>query len=92
MDDSNKWLVCVDCGRQFLWDAGEQAWYRAKKLKHPPTHCKSCRVHKREVRLSTVREYSKVNCANCGAPTYVPFIPLGIKPVYCRMCLASART
>lgn len=89
MDYSNKWLSCADCGRQFLWDAGEQAWYHEKKLENPPRHCKRCRVHRRHLRLDVPREYSKVSCERCGSPTYVPFVPLGTKPVYCRMCLTS---
>ena len=89
MSYSNKWLVCADCGREFLWDAGEQAWYHEKKLANPPRHCKACRVHRRHLRLDVPREYSKVSCERCGSPTYVPFVPLGTKPVYCRMCLSS---
>ncbi len=44
---ADKWLVCNDCGRQFLWDAGEQAWYRLKKFFNQPKRCKNCRDRKR---------------------------------------------
>jgi len=89
MDFSDKWLVCVDCGRQFLWDVGEQAWYHEKRLEHQPRHCKPCRERRRDERLHELRQYAKVSCERCGAPTYVPFMPQGIKPIYCRMCLSA---
>jgi CxxC-x17-CxxC domain-containing protein len=88
MNYSDMWLVCADCSRQFLWDAGEQAWFHERKLVNQPRHCKSCRNRRRDVRLHQPREYSKANCERCGSPTYVPFVPLGIKPIYCRMCLS----
>lgn len=89
MDYADKWLVCADCGRQFLWDAGEQAWYQGKNLANEPKHCKSCRDRRRDERLHQPRQYSKVSCERCGTPTFVPFVPQGIKPIYCRMCLTS---
>ncbi len=88
----DQWLICADCGREFLWDAGEQSWYLSKKLGNAPRHCKACRERRRDERLHQPRQYSKVNCDNCGSPVYVPFVPRGIKPVYCRPCLDSQRT
>lgn len=88
---TDKWLVCVDCGRRFLWDAGEQSWYFEKNLEHEPKRCKKCRERKRDERLHEPRKYSKVSCDNCGNTAYVPFVPLGIKPVYCRMCFTNLR-
>jgi len=32
------------------------------------------------------REMHKVNCAECGKETEVPFKPDGTRPVYCRDC------
>ena len=87
MGYSDKWLVCADCGKQFMWDAGEQAWFRGKKLENEPRHCKACRDQRRDDRMHHLRHYSKVNCERCGSITYVPFVPLGIKPIYCRTCL-----
>ena len=87
MNYSDKWLVCADCGRQFLWDAGEQAWYRSKHLENQPRRCKRCRDHRRDARMNELRHYSKVSCERCGAPTFVPFVPMGFKPIYCRSCM-----
>lgn len=36
-------LKCVDCGEEFLFTAGEQAFYRQHGLAHAPNRCKSCR-------------------------------------------------
>ncbi|NJN19427.1 MAG: zinc-binding protein [Oscillochloris sp.] len=33
----------------------------------------------------------KVNCANCGQETTVPFVPRGTKPVYCSTCFEERR-
>jgi CxxC-x17-CxxC domain-containing protein len=92
MDYADKWLVCADCGRQFMWDAGEQAWFQGKKLANEPRHCKPCRDLRRDARMHQPRQYSKVSCERCGNPTYVPFVPQGIKPVYCRACLGRVQS
>src|SRR2546426_9964690 len=36
-------IKCVDCGEEFLFTVGEQAFYREKGLTHAPTRCKRCR-------------------------------------------------
>ncbi len=87
----DQWLVCADCGKQFLWDVGEQVWFASKKLTHPPTHCKVCRDRRRDERHQQPRQFSKVNCERCGSETYVPFVPQGTKPIYCRMCFNQER-
>ena len=38
-------IKCVDCGEEFLFTAGEQAFYREHNLTHAPTRCKSCRAN-----------------------------------------------
>jgi CxxC-x17-CxxC domain-containing protein len=91
MNFTDKWLICVDCGRQFLWDAGEQAWFSSKHLANQPKRCKACRGKRRDERLHQPSPSAQVVCAQCGAPTYIPFEPRGTKPVYCRMCLTSLR-
>ncbi len=89
MNYSDKWLTCADCGRQFLWDAGEQAGYRGRNLANQPKHCKCCRDRRRDVRLQEPRQFSKVSCDRCGTSTFVPFVPLGTKPIYCRACMTK---
>jgi CxxC-x17-CxxC domain-containing protein len=89
MKYADKWFVCVDCGRQFMWDAGEQAWFEDKHLMNPPKRCKGCRDRRRDEQLHQPRQYFKVRCDSCGTEAFVPFVPQGIKPVYCRSCLTA---
>ncbi len=91
MTTNDKVLVCVECGRNFLWDVGEQVWYQSKGLSNVPKRCKCCRDKRREAQLHQPRQYLTVSCASCGAPAYIPFVPRGIKPVYCRSCLTAVR-
>ena len=34
----------------------------------------------------------EAKCSACGVPVFVPFIPDGIRPVYCKKCLKTARS
>ncbi len=36
-------LTCVDCGNEFTWSEGEQAYFRDKGLMSEPKRCKDCR-------------------------------------------------
>jgi len=36
-------LVCRDCGREFVFTAGEQEFYASKGLTNDPVRCPSCR-------------------------------------------------
>ncbi len=33
----------------------------------------------------------EAKCSNCGATIFVPFVPDGVRPVYCKKCLKKAR-
>ena len=35
----DKTLVCKDCGNEFVFTAGEQAFYAEKGFKNEPTRC-----------------------------------------------------
>lgn len=39
----DKTLVCKDCGAEFVFTAGEQAFYAEKGFQNEPVRCKSCR-------------------------------------------------
>jgi CxxC-x17-CxxC domain-containing protein len=39
----DKSMTCSDCGTEFVFTAGEQAFFEERGLTHPPTRCKSCR-------------------------------------------------
>ena len=43
---SDQQIECVECGRTFVWSAGEQRFY-AERGFQPPKHCPDCRAHRR---------------------------------------------
>ena len=46
-DDLNDQVrVCVDCGIEYVWSAGEQEHWRQRNLV-PPKRCKPCRTRRR---------------------------------------------
>lgn len=45
----DKTLKCADCGKEFTFTAGEQAFYAEKGL-HEPKHCPDCRKARKEAR------------------------------------------
>ncbi len=104
-DGGDQRIKCVDCGEEFLFTAGEQAFYASKGLTNAPTRCKACRdlrKHRRgdgpgapaadaRPRRSAAREMHTAVCADCGAETQVPFAPVSSRPVYCRDCYEARR-
>ena len=97
----DKTILCIDCGKNFVWTSGEQAFFRDKQLQNPPKRCKECKQAKNErlaaiaaAQASGVRQRIEVavNCAKCGETTTVPFYPSQGRPVYCRSCFLAGRT
>ena len=43
MLEGDKVLKCRDCGEEFTFTAGEQAFYRERGFQHEPTRCRTCR-------------------------------------------------
>jgi len=93
-------LTCVDCGRQFVFSAGEQRFYEQKGFQNKPNRCPDCRAARKAMRASgqngggggggqRTREMFTATCSSCGGVAEVPFNPRGDKPVYCRDCFAS---
>lgn len=96
---SDRILTCRDCGQDFTFTAGEQAFYASRGLTNDPGRCPSCRAARRSggggmsaprPRQST-GEYYETTCADCGRPTSVPFIPREDRPVYCSDCFQMHR-
>jgi CxxC-x17-CxxC domain-containing protein len=96
-------IKCVDCGEEFLFTAGEQAFYREHNLTHAPTRCKRCRSNRKGARGAEgapaarpaegarARELHPAVCSQCGSETQVPFLPAPGRPIYCRNCYPSHR-
>lgn len=45
-------IVCLDCGQEFTFTAGEQAFYKEKGLQNKPKRCPSCRMRRKQQRMS----------------------------------------
>ncbi len=97
----DKTLRCRECGRDFVFTAGEQEFYQLKGLLNEPARCPECRSARKTQRMSQdggrgsesrpAREMHPAVCAECGAQTLVPFLPRGDKPVYCSSCFDRVR-
>lgn len=59
MEFEDKTLVCQDCGNEFVFTAGEQAFYKEKGLDNEPKRCKECRNKRKTAR--TNRQENKEN-------------------------------
>ncbi len=90
----DKTLTCRDCGAQFVFTAGEQEFYAERGFQNEPSRCKACRDARKAARNNASgepREMFETVCAECGAPTRVPFIPKSDRPIYCSACFAARR-
>jgi CxxC-x17-CxxC domain-containing protein len=98
----DKALRCRECGRDFVFTAGEQEFYQLKGLMNEPARCPECRSARKASRSAgsagaggtssrPPREMHPAVCAECGAQTMVPFLPRGDKPVYCSTCFDRVR-
>lgn len=47
---ADKTLVCKDCGAEFVFTEGEQAFYAEKGFDNEPTRCKECRIARKNQR------------------------------------------
>jgi len=92
MEHQDKTLKCRDCGRDYIFTAGEQDFYAEKGFENEPARCPECRASKKRERNfggrggGGSRQLHEVTCAECGAATQVPFLPREGRPVYCREC------
>ena len=79
MEFQDKTLKCKDCGNDFIFSAGEQAFYQEKGFENEPVRCRDCRDKRRRQRDGVAQE------------TQVPFQPKDDRPVYCRDCFSNHR-
>ncbi|MGH9511826.1 MAG: CxxC-x17-CxxC domain-containing protein [Terriglobales bacterium] len=91
-------LQCIDCGRDFMFTAGEQLFFHEKQFKNPPKRCKLCKSKQVSVlgavsgsRTAPVRTETRTVCSHCGRETTVPFKPTQGRPVFCRECFQDRR-
>ena len=85
----DKTLVCKECGKEFVFTAGEQEFYAERGFQNEPQRCKACRDARKNAARGP-REYFTATCAACGGEAKVPFEPKSDRPVYCSECFARA--
>lgn len=91
---ADKILICKECGREFVFSAGEQEFYAEKGFQNEPIRCKECRDKRKTQRKSgedSARKMFAAVCADCGKECLVPFEPRGDRPVYCSDCFARRK-
>ncbi len=88
----DKTLVCKDCGNEFVFSAGEQAFYAEKGFQNEPTRCKACRQARKASRPADgSRPMFDAVCADCGKSFKLSFQPNGDRPVYCSDCFQARK-
>ena len=75
----DKTLVCKECGKEFVFTAGEQEFYAERGF------------DARKNAARGPREFFTATCAACGGEARVPFEPKSDRPVYCSDCFAKMR-
>lgn len=85
-------LQCRECGAQFTFTDGEQAFYAERNLS-APQRCKACRAQRKTDRGT--RQMHDATCAQCGTACQVPFKPRpeseGGRPVLCSTCFQAKK-
>jgi CxxC-x17-CxxC domain-containing protein len=89
MEFQDKALKCVDCGKDFIFTAGEQLFFHDKQFHNDPKRCKACKLKRGGG--SSVRAETRTHCSVCGQETTVPFRPTQGRPVLCRSCFEQNR-
>ena len=67
----DKTLICKDCGKEFVFTAGEQEFYAEKGFQNQPQRCRPCR-QARKGNAAPQREMYTGVCAACGKEARVP--------------------
>jgi CxxC-x17-CxxC domain-containing protein len=93
MEYRDKTLKCVECGSDFVFTSGEQAFYADRGFKNEPKRCKNCKGKRGASPggAGSHRSETTTKCSQCGKETTVPFKPTQGRPVYCRECFQQRR-
>ncbi|HEX8035246.1 MAG TPA: zinc-ribbon domain containing protein [Ktedonobacterales bacterium] len=72
-------LRCRECGRDFVFTAGEQEFYASKGLMNTPSRCPECRAARKSSMSGgsyggerAPRQMYTANCSSCGGEARVP--------------------
>ena len=56
---ADRTLKCKDCGQDFVFTEGEQAFYKEKGFENEPQRCPTCRKAKKQARYETRSNYRR---------------------------------
>ena len=90
----DKTLVCKDCGKEFVWTAGEQEFYASRGFENQPQRCKPCRDARKNGGARSnggERQMFDAVCAACGKTCKVPSPPREARRVSCSDCFARMK-
>ena len=63
----DKTLICKDCGKEFVFTAGEQEFYAEKGFENEPQRCRECRQARKNGNAAKASERDVYAvCASCG--------------------------
>ncbi|MCH5212120.1 MAG: zinc-ribbon domain containing protein [Oscillospiraceae bacterium] len=84
---TDKTFICRDCGKTFIFTAGEQEFYDKHGFGKEPLRCKACRLYKKQ-RQRQRRDITlyEIVCSRCGAVEEIALEPKHDRPVYCGSC------
>ncbi len=83
-------LICKECGNEFVFTAGDQAFYAEKGFQNKPKACKACRAARKNAGKPERPMFEAV-CSDCGGIAKLPFEPNTDRPVYCSACFEARR-
>ena len=77
-------ILCRDCGRDFIFTAGEQEFYASKGLQNDPVRCPDCRAVRKSTRTTSETDagYIRYN----GAASFGGRTPRQMHPAACAKC------
>ncbi len=84
----DKYLVCKNCGKEFIFSASEQEFFASKGYTNDPTKCKDCR---RLAKLEKEQRGSTAVCVNCGKTEKVTFTVTHPDTILCNDCFEKLR-
>lgn len=83
-DLEDRTLICKDCGKKFIWTAGEQKFFLDKGLKNIPKRCKICTAENK-TQLRDKHPAWWIKCKICSKKTEVSFEPKS-EDILCENC------
>lgn len=95
MSEQDQKLTCRDCGKEFVFSAGEQQFFSSRGF-NPPSRCSDCRKKKKNAPKTSAPEHYtapsgnyEIKCSKCGKITQVPFQPRNPEGVLCASCFEA---